>query len=396
TMEPKKITASGLIWIGDEGATSNALLVPVEVVTPALNHNEEEIFDRLFGAEELKVAKMEDSLDENGVLDIDADPHRFHVRIPSRLGGKPVTAKLGTSGNLGLGYNDPVTEIPLTANPFQQESQSQLLVSDEVDDNADVQDEQPGDRTHRIMPYGDVEISEVKIGSVRYPLSMKVRVKPQRIAEVRVIFVGTASAYQGEFTEFIKVAKERFAQSGIHLDVDTKSIPAPTTINEDDFHHDDGVANNHYGGGNLIHQNMKDVVALADSTEGVGLRTFTLFVVNRITGGDVAGRAFTKKYTAPIDQPYTNRAVLSAEHIIENPQDPGNPRKYTLGHELGHLLTNDGHYGGEYGGTNLPLYKIRQNLMKENPDPVDALDGPKRLTIEQEKKIKKTLDDLNK
>ncbi|MBX3741886.1 MAG: hypothetical protein KF712_12890 [Akkermansiaceae bacterium] len=407
-MEPKKITASGLIWIGDEGATSNALLVPVEVVTPALNHNEEEIFDRLFGAEELKVAKMEDSLDENGVLDIDADPHRFHVRIPSRLGGKPVVAKLGTSGNPDGAYNDPATEIPLTANPFQQESQSQLLVSDQADDEAGGNDEQAGDRTHRVQLGGGVEISEVKIGAVSYPFSMKVPVKVKRNAEVRVVFVGEADFYQTEFVGFVKIAKERFAQVGVELEVDYKSMPVPPAIANDlqVQHHDGFGGGGSQGLGNLVHADMKALVDAAVADPAVGRRDFTIFVVRGLLQPNPLeierGKAVTKRLTATADQAYTRTVVLSAEHIL-GPSD-AQTSWFTLGHELGHLLTNHGHYGtshdrsdpdsvpsrGEYGPDKADP-SVSRNLMKKSTGPDRSIKGNKRLLRDQEKMILKEL-----
>jgi hypothetical protein len=387
-MKPRKITPSGLVWISNAASGDNALLIPVEVVVPALNHDELEIDDRFYGAEELKVAKMERSLDENGVLDIDADPHRFHVRIPSRLGGVPVTAKLGTSGNPEGAYNDPAMEIPLTANPFQQESQSQLLVSDEVDDNADGQDEQVGDRTHRIQLGGDVEIGEIKIGAMSYPLGMKVPVKVRKRIEGKIIMVGSASMDGSHVTEFKKIAKERYAQIGVDFDLTITSMDVPDGIDETNVLFDNMPGISHSGKTAFwVHDNVKKLV---DKSIADNKRSFiTVFFVVDIEGNSARGFALRKGRTHPDDILYSNVAVISARETIHDAS-----HKFTLAHEVGHIITDAGHYGipdssqatADFYGDG-SAHQIEHNLMRNGTSGSNTKGSTKRLYIKQQKMI---------
>ncbi len=397
---PKKITASGLIWISDATSTLNALLVPVEIVAPTLDHAEDETEYGIMGADELKVAKMEHSL-TGQVLDIGADRHRFHVRIPSRLGGKAVVAKLGTSGNPEEAYNDPATEIPLTANPFQQESQSQLLVSDQADDEAGGNDEQAGDRTHRVQLGGDVEVSEIRIGSVTYPFSMKVPVKVKKRLSGRIVMVGNTGEYQADIEAFNKVAKERYAQVGVDFDFDIVSMALPSAIqNENNVQF--MTTESPLPGGGVSYLPNSHFAALVDKAIQENLRkTITVFVVRDMVGDD-RGRALIKATLHPDFQIYGDVAVLSAVDMIRVPDptqtQPSLRAWFTLAHEVGHILTEAGHYGSpssnyngplklaNYGGDPPPL--VQHNLMKEGTSNSNKTDSSKRLRRMQEFKFK--------
>ena len=277
-------------------------------------------------------------------------------------------------------------------------------MSDEVDDTADGPDEQAGDRTHRVGIYGDVEVSSIKIGESTYPLDMKIRVKNRATANVRVIFVGTASAYHAEFIEFWEIAKERFAQAGVLLDIDFKDMPVPPTVLDDQrIQHYEGVG----GGGSqglglLVHADMKALVDAAAAAPTVGRRDFTIFVVRGLYQPDPTeierGKSVTKRLTAQSDQAYTRTAVLSAEDILSSSE--ALTSWFTLAHELGHLLTNHGHYGtthdredpdsihskGEYG-PDVSDPSVARNLMKKSTQPDRGINGNKRLLRDQEKKI---------
>ena len=348
-MTPRKITPSGLVWIGNEDGTSNALFIPVEVVAPTLKHNEQEAEYGIMGADELKVAKMERSLDEHDVLDIDRDPHRFYIRIPSRLGGAMVVAKLGTADNVDQGYNDPPTDVPLTDDTLeQQQSQSQLLVSDDVDDKAGGNDEKAGDRTHKVMLDGNVEVSSIKIGPNTYPLGMKVPVKIKKYLTVTIILVGSATDFDEDIIKFKKAAKERYAQIGVHVNFVDKTMAAPPPpFLETNVLHEPGMI---LTPGDKGRSPNPDVAALVDRANAENLRgAITVFVV-RDMNGDERGRAHIRKFLAPSQQGYGNIAVLSAIDMVDVP-DPGGdqPQKrawFTLAHEVMHLLTEaGGHYG---------------------------------------------------
>ncbi|WAC20941.1 hypothetical protein OVA24_06045 [Luteolibacter sp. SL250] len=361
-------------------------------MTPALNHNELEIHEgQLFGAEELKVAKMERSLSAEGVLDIDLDPHRFHVRIPSRLGGKAVIAKIRTV-NPEAAYNSAPREVLLTANSSRQESLSQLLVSDEVDALAG------GPRTHKVMLDGDVEINSIKIGAMTYPFSMKVPVKVKKRLVGTIIMVGNTGEYLADIEAFNKVAKERYAQVGVDFDFNIVSMALPSAIqNENNI----GLWIT-TGSNNGPHP---DASALVDKAVADNLKKeITMFVVRNFVGPE-KGRAYPRAHQPLGKEKLANCIFLSGEDMVKVPDPGGNqPNQrawFTIAHEAGHILTKAGHYGppnpgyvghpglANYGGESPPL--VGHNLMKDGTFNLNTLSSSKRLKRMQEQMFLQSL-----
>jgi len=54
-----------------------------------------------------------------------------------------------------------------------------------------------------------------------------------------------------------------------------------------------------------------------------------------------------------------------------------NNKRFTLPHEVGHALTNMGHYGTDYQN-NSPIHVINQNLMRRGTSQGNSLTGSKR------------------
>ena len=52
---------------------------------------------------------------------------------------------------------------------------------------------------------------------------------------------------------------------------------------------------------------------------------------------------------------------------------------FTVGHEIGHVLTDDSHFGEEYpSGITVPLYKITRNLMRDGTSDKNSFRRSKR------------------
>lgn len=392
---PRKITPHGLIWIGNETRTQNALLIPVEIIVPDLDHNEIES-DLLVGADELKVAKMEHSLDANGVLYIDDDPHRFHIRIPSPLGGSNASALIGTVENPDAAYNDNPTEIPLEATPYAIWSQSQMLVSDEIDDAADGVDDRVGDRTHKVQLGGKVEVASIKLGENTYPLGMKIPVKKKKRIEGKIVLVGSANTYGVAVLNIFKSkAQERFAQLGIDCESLTiTNMDVPDGVLETEVRYD-GMGGFVISGktGFYVHGDVKKLVdkAILENKRG----SVTVFIVQNIGDDEPMGFAITERKTHPDEIQYANVAVVSVEKTLAQNSHP-----FTLAHEVGHVITNHGHYGipnfgespNDYYGADPQDHKIEHNLMKgEGTSPANTLGASKRLHTEQLKMLQNEL-----
>lgn len=393
SISPRKITPSGLIWIGNDEGLVNGLLVPIEVVAPDLDHNDVQSTEYpLLGAAALKVAKMEHSLNDQDQLDIDIDPHRFRVRIPAKL-GTAAQISLGTVENPEDQYDDNPDILNLTLSPYGMlQTQTLLLVSDDIDDEADGQDDREDDRTHKIQLGGSVKISSVKIGETSYPFDMKVPVKVKKRLNGTIIMVGNTGIYSADIEAFNKIAKERYAQIGVDFNFNITDMPLPSSIQDENNIRAQSISIPLPGGGYEYAPNS-DFAALVDQAVLVGKRTpITVFVVRDMIGDD-RGMAVVKKFLGTSYQGYGNIVVLSGFDMIVAPNPvgsfPGRKAWFTVAHEAGHLLTEAGHYGAsgpssgkpdqmtDYGSGDPHL--ILHNLMKQGTSNINTLNASKRL-----------------
>jgi hypothetical protein len=115
--------------------------MPIEVLTPMLDTDGNEIDGEFKNATELKVAKWENAF-EGGINDgsvksdfIDWDKDRFYVRIPggSEIGVEAV--KIATEDCADTDYNDDSTLMPLATDAPDMISASMIMVSDNEDDD---------------------------------------------------------------------------------------------------------------------------------------------------------------------------------------------------------------------------------------------------------------------
>lgn len=178
--------------------------------------------------DELFIAKMVQAL-IGGQLAIDNDPDRFYIRVEdeSKKGVGTITVKLSTD-SAGSKYDDAPTDIDLTEtaeNSGVFESKSLMLVSDDVDDDFQVDgiaDDAKNDRTHKIALGGTVKvlyhIDANTTKSAEAEVLVYGIVKVQQIITRKVLLFGTAPAItilQAQTQR--RLIEERFAQCGIQI-----------------------------------------------------------------------------------------------------------------------------------------------------------------------------------
>ena len=361
----------------------------IEIVVPKLDTNGNEIPNQFEVAKELRVSKMEDALSAAGALDIDKDRDRFFVRIPAGANLNNVSIKLATVDNPKAAYNDDATEIDLAANSNGDLiTQSLLLVSDDVDDdyagNGVGVDDAKNDRTHKVQLGGKVQISSINVNGTNHQVNSKTSVPVKKEMVGRIILVGDAANKSLEMTRLRDIAKERYAQVGIVFDFTITTLAIPEDIHASfdpvEVEDDGGVFGDGGQGGTLIHE---DVRALYDAAHATG-KTEQITVLAVPDMRQSFGRAFLPRNTAPQHANYANTVILSLNRILMNNKD------FTLAHEVGHVLTNHGHYGLDYENQ-APTHKTNHNLMRSGTSQGNALTGSKRWYLVQEAIFQKNL-----
>jgi hypothetical protein len=181
-------------------------------------------------AAELRVAKLEHSLNATGTLNIDDDPDRFYVRIRKGEAMRRVSVKLATVGNPDATYNDDPTGIDLTEAGDWFVSPSLMLMSDDVDDdfsgNGSGKDDERNDRTHKIQLGGKVSVDSFNINGTERPAGLTTPVPVKKKLSGRIIFFGDTNTNDNlqKMLEYRKIANERYAQAGIRLDLPITTI----------------------------------------------------------------------------------------------------------------------------------------------------------------------------
>ncbi|MBX9624479.1 MAG: hypothetical protein K2X82_11780 [Gemmataceae bacterium] len=335
---------------------------------------------------------------------IDRDPSRFNVGVCDpgawELDTPHLRAKISTTDVAGFTmYDDDPTPVDLIKytgaaknEPGWYWSDSQMLVSNEVDDKhsaatylrAGEQDPSGdglpkngyaegkawlvSDRTHKVALRGTVWADYAAGGktvadSKPVPARNKVNVHVIAVKHPNgqpVIGVGVPSASNTAIHE----ANEQFAQAGIYL-VPDHTVP-------------DAKANNPPAGVDLtdgldgwtdqnsaLSQEQKDLFAAAN------LRTeakndIELYWVDHFANRNEIGEAFTEAV-------YGTAAFVDS--VIVSVDDR---TRFTVAHEIGHVLTNAPHYYGD-------LWPA--NLMRANPIGADTVTTNKRLTLGQQAAI---------
>lgn len=342
-------------------------------------------------------------LDEATGLDfIDKDPDRFNVWVfdPVRwqAGAERVDVSVSTTAVAGFeASNDPASTIDLVRFVGPQRgqgwfwSESQLLVSNELDDRHSVfpflvDDEAiPGrlgreklgyrwrltDRTHRVAlrstvnaEYRDTNFALVS-GGATVPVNAVVKVHATILKSGTAAMPGEAVITPEAANLAIHNANEQLAQVGVLL-IPNSPIPVVNPPAEVDFTNGLDTSSSDSNTGAII---MPDETRkLLDAPyRTAALDDVELYFINRFAAPARGGEAFPAVGLLP--ERYVDTAIV----IVKDGKVGNSP--FTIAHEIGHLLTNAGHYQG-------PLEAA--NLMRSSPSEVDSVIASKRLTNGQE------------
>ena len=376
--------------IGDGTLPSMVMVasLPVEVVIPKLDASGAEVADELVNAQDLKIAKMRgDTLIDagpnalSGEYRISQDEDRFYVRIPGLPENSEVSIMLQTGHAQKPEYRDPQTEIELK---YDQEkgiltTKSMILVSDDLDDahsqdlageeNDMFVDEFKGDRSHKAALGGLVRIVSVKLNGKEDVVNIDLPVKARKQVTVKIWRIKKQNqnlplVAEAIVNEHIKVLKERYAQIGLDVNVVgpvVKEIPSSINL-------DDGYQIQDVGQTGTVAEEDAFLTAVATANDA----DIEIFYVPRITdftdqSVESAGYSYVPATFGAGRQDIHNNIVMS-----------GLAKKYTLAHELGHILLNSGSH-------NYPSY----NLMGLNVNTIQADDfiNDKRLRMAEEQTI---------
>lgn len=262
------------------------------------------------------------------------------------------------------------------------------MVSDEVDDDHPVDgiaDDATGDRTHRVQLGGNFKIEEIQIGTGAWQtLGTKIPVPAEKTVDVTTVILrdklqatgGTEVISQTVVTDFWRIAKERYAQCGVRLNVTHAGVKDPPTVvdlSPPGLNVTDSSSADLLAGNGIVSQEAKDLITALGT--GASNADIHVFYVNTLTvaGGAVGGVAIADFAFAASEDSFTYNVVLSDPTL-----SPWGG--YAAAHELGHLLTNGGH---EDASGVFPLW----HLMQPNVLDTNGISGSRRLKQSDATKI---------
>jgi len=317
-------------------------------------------------------------------IDHDADCFWVRVRLPEALG--PISITIKTEGGEDASHNDNATEVELLYEPITQywTTQTQILVSDPIIDNAyettdrngnKVPNNAKNDRSHVVELGGKVIIESIKMGNdALRPLGIELPVKIKR--EVRMRFARLADTTLGTNennainpTRNVRITNGRLAQVGIKIKQIGDFVVIPIqggTVKAVDMVPSDPDDPNSTKVPTLgveprlivdAYNNLGTPVA---DNEILVVYCKHIFYTKVINSQDVSGLAtfqnwMLTNYDEADAATYTNKVFLSG--LFQKP--------FTMPHEIGHLLTNNGHYGINYAKDPAPpTHRVKHNLMR--------------------------------
>lgn len=385
SLVPKTTTGPGVN--GEEGITYGGFvdLHPVEVVD-SVNKP----------VTELRVADMEDSLNQYGEVGIDpgitcaeGDPDRFYIRILGLDSIENASVQLSTVDNPDPAYNDAMTEVKLfkqTDGSFN--SKGQLLVSGAIDAEITTLSEITADNpdpsskhryTHNIQLGGNVQITRLKLNGVEMTVDVKIPVPVKKTVNLNMVVMTDAGT--PDIVAEVKSANEIFASTGIKIlwsgTAASKAPPAKTAEN----------------------QQAESIVVINDAADFGRFITHcgtpsnvdihVMYVLNcwrqRPPQGQfglpVQGFAITEMAAGP--NPSVTAAPLSSTNNLFISMNHAG--FMTLAHELAHLLTNSGHYGGsaphdyEEGADDVKQSHNLMNYDQRSSSETDKITAKKRI-----------------
>jgi hypothetical protein len=316
------------------------LMLPVEVVDSS----------RTSPLRNLKVAKLSnaDALDgsyPSTKVNINIDPDHFYIRIPNGafLGKATVTVETMENPDPAFRdskYKNPPVQVDLEPSGNDLISKSLLLMSDQADDGHRVdgiEDDAPNDRTFIVQLGGSFVIRNIKTDKLDSKVYVAIPVPASRTVDVAVIIMrdeplengGKLPITEAEVLDNLKVMRERFAQAQVNFTwtITTKDAPLAAKLWNMEFCYEDKTATE-----DRISEEAKLLIEKINSSA-----SYTICYVNQIKDKkDRFPRGvafFPKTYSHPDDKDYLNHCFIDGERKT----------MFTLAHEMGHLLTNDGH-----------------------------------------------------
>jgi hypothetical protein len=118
----------------------------------------------------------------------------------------------------------------------------------------------------------------------------------------------------------------------------------------------------------------EDIKALYDKVvEDEKNADVTIMVVGDFINKNVRGSAAIKSKTDARDEAYTGCITLAMGAMKRQ------NAIFTVGHETGHILTDDFHFGEDYpSGVTIPLHQITRNLMRSGTSTKNSFRRSKR------------------
>ncbi len=298
--------------------THGVMLLPCEIVDKDKNT-----------IAKLKVGKMMDTSELTGtdssvVLDIDKDSDLFYVRMRGAAHFGAVSIEVTTTDNPDASYNDAGAEVDMQVDGNDLISKSMLLVSDDVDDDYEVDsiaDNSKNDRTFKVQLGGNFQIKSIKLWGNEYQENLKVPVPVQKTVNIGVVILrltagGTPVISQADVERDLKIAQERYAQVGIKLTWSISFADPPSGVDLSD-----GL--NEFSDPSAP---SAEETALLSSLGTTTTSDLQIFYVNSLSNGSF-GESFVEGF-AP--------SALAANVIMSVAR-----RLFTLPHELGHVLKSD-------------------------------------------------------
>jgi hypothetical protein len=314
----------------------------------------------------LKVGKMAETgvlsgAEASASLDIDKDSDLFYVRIPGAASMGAISIKIATVDNPDTAYNDDETQIDMQVEGNNLITKSMLLVSDDVDDDHQVDgvaDDAKNDRTHKIQLGGKFQVKSIKIGGTEHQADIKTPVPVEKTVPLAVVILresagGPPVIAQATVETDLRIAQERYAQVGVRLSWAISINDPPPGVNLTDGSLDEF---------SVPQSPTAEEIALITGLGTPKTDDLHVFYVNQLSSGSF-GEAFIESITP---SPIGENVIISSSR-----------RPFTLPHELGHVLKADGNH----------VSNVFQLMRGSGTSATNVLGASKRLNVPEQTTI---------
>lgn len=229
---------------------------------------------------------------------------------------------------------------------------------------------------------GNFVIESIKIGAGAWQdMEMKMQAPFERVVHINIVKLPDCTTTAEQINDDIRLAKERYAQAGVKLKVDRNtSPPFPPNITNSDIQ--TRVLSGPFK--TPVGENAKKIISAFGTPSIDDIHVFYCRSINDPSVGPEIGRAYPEiifeGQENSLFKNYANNLFVTAAH-----------RPFTLAHEIGHLLTNRGHFvppeteldeeGILYQNQN---FVVEHNLMKLTSSETNEIVSSKRLYQDQE------------